>query len=72
MKVYGTSEMFLSPRLPSVVAKPTFNSILLDHQRSRQAPQLFRFLEQNHPLESCELQLGGFPYLHIFSHYVRV
>ncbi|CAM9559731.1 unnamed protein product [Scytosiphon promiscuus] len=37
-----------------------------------QAPELFDLPEPYLPREACDLHVGGFPYLHLFHHYLRV
>lgn len=46
--------------------------VLPDLSRILQAPELFALPERYVFREECDLHVGGFPYLHLFHHYLRV
>lgn len=37
-----------------------------------QAPELFDLPDPYSPREACDLHVGGYPYLHLFHHFLRV
>ncbi|CAN0295808.1 unnamed protein product [Pylaiella littoralis] len=53
-------------------AVPLMTYDFLDFKVGPQAPELFVLPEQYVSREACDLHVGGFPYLHLFHHYLRV
>ncbi|CAM9274823.1 unnamed protein product [Ectocarpus sp. 4 AP-2014] len=53
-------------------AVPLVTYDFMDLNIAPQAPELFLLPEPYIAREACDLHVGGFPYLHLFHHYLRV
>eukprot|EP00752_Nemacystus_decipiens_P001465 g1441.t1 len=53
-------------------AVPLVTYDFLDFKMGPQAQELFVLPEQYRSREACDLHVGGFPYQHLFHHYLRV
>ncbi|CAN0092844.1 unnamed protein product [Laminaria digitata] len=58
--------------MEDAAAVPLVTYEFRDFKVGPQTPELFVLPERYTSVEECDLHVGGFPYLHLFHHYLRV